>query len=48
MATTYNNLYLDARKELRQAGVDVPLDALSVEECAAAIAQVIRPNTTVK
>lgn len=34
--------------QLRQAGVDVPLDALSVEECAAAIAQVIRPNTTVK
>ena len=24
--------------ELRQAGLDVPLDALSVEECAAAIA----------
>ena len=22
MATTYNNLYLDARKELRQAGVE--------------------------
>ena len=34
--------------QLRQAGVDVPLDALSVEECAAAIAQAIRPNTTVK
>ena len=33
---------------LRQAGVDVPLDALSVEECAAAIAQAIRPNITVK
>ena len=33
---------------LRQAGVDVPLDALSVEECAAAITQAIRPNTTVK
>ena len=34
--------------QLRQAGVDVPLDALSVEECAAAIAQAIQPNTTVK
>ena len=34
--------------QLRQAGVDVPLDALSVEDCAAAIAQAIRPNTTVK
>ena len=34
--------------QLRKAGVDVPLDALSVEECAAAIAQAIQPNTTVK
>ena len=28
--------------ELRQAGLDVPLDALSVEECAAAIAKALK------
>lgn len=33
---------------LRQAGVDVPLDALSVEECAAAIQKAIWPHTTVR
>lgn len=32
--------------ELRQAGLDVPLDALSVEECAASIYQAITPHTT--
>ena len=33
---------------LRKAGVDVPLDALSVEECAAAIQKAIWPHTTVR
>ena len=33
---------------LRQAGVDVPLAALSVEECAAAIQKAIWPHTTVR
>ena len=30
--------------ELRQSGLDVPLDALSTEECAQAILHALRPN----
>ncbi len=31
--------------ELRKAGLDVPLDALSLEECAQAVAAALRPGT---